>query len=360
VVIRYRTIFVARKISAGREHTCALRPSGAVSCWGGGFSGQLGNDSFAFNQPRPVAVKNLNDAIDISAGSSHTCAIRKGGQAVCWGNGFPYGQIGDGDNSSRGVPTNVVDLSDAQQISAGGFSSCAIRATGAALCWGDGARGQLGTGNFAERNTPGSVLGLNDAGSISVGQYHACAIRPARSPVCWGDNFYGELGIGSSRNTRNSPAVVDLGPAESLSAGNGHTCAIAKDNNRVLCWGRGSDGQLGNGSEQDRSAPVELVPDLTGARNVSAGARHSCAVETDGRAVCWGRGIAGQLGYGGFASSSSPVSVPGTGFRDIAAGENHTCALRRSGEVLCWGKGSEGQLGNGSLASSPVPVAVGP
>jgi len=32
VVIRYRTIFIARKISAGREHTCALRPSRKRAC----------------------------------------------------------------------------------------------------------------------------------------------------------------------------------------------------------------------------------------------------------------------------------------------------------------------------------------
>jgi alpha-tubulin suppressor-like RCC1 family protein len=360
VVVRYRTIFVAQKISAGREHTCALRPSGKVSCWGGGFSGQLGNDSFAFNQSRPVFVKNLNDAIDISAGSSHTCAIRQGGQAVCWGNGFPYGQLGDGDNSSRGVATNVVDLVDAKKISAGGFSSCAIRASGAALCWGDGARGQLGTGNFADRNTPGNVLGLGDATSISAGQYHACAIRQAGNTVCWGDNFYGELGIGSSRNTRNSPAIVDLGPAESVSSGNGHTCAIAKDRSRVLCWGRGSDGQLGNGLNGDRSVPVELLPDIAGARSVSSGGRHSCTVSTDGAAFCWGRGADGQLGYGGLSSSNSPVAVQGRGFRDISAGENHTCALRRSGEVLCWGRGSEGQLGNGSFSSSGLPLVVKP
>ena len=76
---------------------------------------------------------------------------------------------------------------------------------------------------------------------------------------CWGDNSKGQLGDGTTVQ-RQTMTAVDLGigrTAISISAGQGHTCAILDDAS-LKCWGDNSDGQLGDGTTFDSSAPVDV------------------------------------------------------------------------------------------------------
>src|SRR6185369_16808419 len=89
-------------VAAGYGHTCALLRTGQVKCWGLGGAGQLGNPSAFGPAPsivlEPVTVTGLDDAVGLSAGSFHTCALRANGQVVCWGEGRD-GQLGNGADS---------------------------------------------------------------------------------------------------------------------------------------------------------------------------------------------------------------------------------------------------------------------
>lgn len=113
------------------------------------------------------------------------------------------------------------------------------------------------------------------------------------------------------------------------------------------------------------SAPAAAVVPAKRYTQVSVGFRHACARGSDGTAICWGTGGAGQLGDGGtVARADQPVVVrkAGTALADssisqIAAGQYSTCAVA-GGKAFCWGEGSAGQLGNGAETDSPVAVAV--
>jgi alpha-tubulin suppressor-like RCC1 family protein len=93
--------------------------------------------------------------------------------------------------------------------------------------------------------------------------------------------------------------------------------------------------------------------------SVSAGSSHTCAIDENGNAWCWGGNRFGQLGDGSTDASVSPRQVAGGNrWRQIAAGNSHTCGVTGDGTVWCWGGNFAGKLGNGSTDSSPVPVKV--
>ena len=142
-------------ITAGAGHTCALRADGTVGCWGRNFEGQLGDGTTA-NRLTPVTVTGLTNAVAITAANFHTCALRADGAVRCWGdNGV--GQLGDSSTTDRLVPVAVSGLSNVVAVSAGGASTCAVRVDGAVLCWGANGNGQLGDGTTTDRRTPVEV-----------------------------------------------------------------------------------------------------------------------------------------------------------------------------------------------------------
>ena len=100
---------------------------------------------------------------------------------------------------------------------------------------------------------------------------------------------------------------------------------------------------------------------------VSAGNIHTCALQNNGRAVCWGAGDSGQLGKSGTSISTRPQNVltlenldflPLEDMKQISAGDEHTCALKIDGGVVCWGKGGYGRLGNGSYTNRQTSQKV--
>jgi len=90
---------------------------------------------------------------------------------------------------------------------------------------------------------------------------------------------------------------------------------------------------------------------------VVAGGVHSCGLTTDGRALCWGGNLYGQLGDGSTTDHIQPVAVAGgRTFSSLQAFGSHTCGRTPGGEVLCWGYNVDGQLGDGTRENRTVPT----
>jgi alpha-tubulin suppressor-like RCC1 family protein len=306
---------------------------------------------------------------------------------LCWG-GNELGEVGDGTGARRGGPSRPVTavrwLSDAAAVTAGYMRTCALRATGAALCWGNGAVGALGADQPAsDFPNPVAVTGLRDAVSLASASLHSCAGRAQGGVVCWGVNHSGQLGDAVTRHAgcpwprpfvedcSAVPVPVEL-PCDVEELGLGgpcgglHSCARQRSG-AVLCWGRNAEGQLGDGTRDPRWAPVPVVG-LTDAMELAVGGFHTCARRATGAVVCWGRNDEGQLGDGTLVGRVTMVAVAGLDdATEIAAGELHTCARRRGGGTVCWGNNQAGQLGDGHLLHracsihgdcNPTPVAV--
>jgi Regulator of Chromosome Condensation (RCC1) repeat protein len=131
----------------------------------------------------------------------------------------------------------------------------------------------------------------------------------------------------------------------------------------VKCWGYNASGQVGDGTYDERHAPVAVSGMSSGIEDVSAGVEHTCALTTEAAVKCWGENTSGELGVGFDPfTSPTPLSVTGldSGVSAISAGYLHTLALLDDGGLRAWGNGIEGQLGNGIpnvSVGTPQPVS---
>jgi alpha-tubulin suppressor-like RCC1 family protein len=194
---------------------------------------------------------------------------------------------------------------------------------------------------------------------IDGGEYHTCAVTLDGAAKCWGYNNLGQLGDGTQSNRSLITAVSGLSSGVvDISAGHGHSCAVLS-NGTVRCWGRNDWGNLGNGTNQRSLTPV-TVTGIDNAVKVVALAHASCALLSTGGVKCWGHGGYGELGHGSTASSWTPVNVVGlaSGVTKIAGFEIHMCAVTSAGGVKCWGHGEHGRLGDGGFVSRSSPADV--
>lgn len=136
---------VVSQLAAGTHHSCAVVEDAGVLCWGNNSHGQLGDNS-TDDRSHPVPVQNLGGAVlGLAAGLRFSCALEISGGVQCWGyNGV--GQLGTGNLADSHAPGTFVQLlGDAVQISAGLRHACALLASGSVACWGSGDAASLAT-----------------------------------------------------------------------------------------------------------------------------------------------------------------------------------------------------------------------
>ncbi|MBN2084619.1 MAG: hypothetical protein JW748_05290 [Anaerolineales bacterium] len=349
-------------IAVGWANTCALDlTGGGIRCWGLNGGGQLGDGTFD-DSLSPVEVDGpASGRISVAVGGGHVCALSAAGGVKCWGRN-DRGQLGSGTAADRNTPIDVAGLpEEIIAITAGKEHTCALTVLGGVKCWGANGSGQLGDGTTSDSGKPVDALGLSEnASAIAAGSGHTCALLRGGAVKCWGSNKYGQLGDGT-REERAVPVDVTglAAGADSIAAGGSHTCAIVSGG-QLKCWGWNAYGQLGDSTPTDRNTPVDVRWLAGTPAFVSAGADYTCAILRAGNLRCWGNNEFGQLGDGTAAVRHTPVNVQGLKGKVLllAAGYYTACAVTADGRMMCWGNNLYGQLGNGATANSSLPVAV--
>lgn len=347
----------APRLALGGPHSCALKLDGTVACWGRNDHGELGNDEFSTATPpglaEAVPVTGLDGVAAISSGLYHSCALLDDASIACWGAGYA-GQLGDDDfhMNDAGVATpQVVALEGVKQVGAAGENTCALLLDGTVQCWGANLFGQLGNDSTDDSALPVAVQGLSGVAKLAVGRFQTCALMDDATVQCWG---YGGVNGGSSINVLTATPIAGITGATDLVAGDSFACAVVAGG-AVRCWNEGDVGQLGDGMSNDSNTTPVDVAGLSGVVQLSAGARHVCAIDTQQAVWCWGDGEFGQLGDGvahnGFPNFvTEPVAAELlSDVVEVACGADHTCVRTSSDEVLCLGLGAHGQLGDGGF-----------
>lgn len=277
----------ASTIVAGGNHTCVLT-GGDVWCWGQNSEGQLGDGT---RTDRNTPVRVLKNVTDITAGLDYTCAVMVYGQVMCWGNN-DQGQLANRSTSDSTIPTLAELITGISNVDAGQNKSCGITSTGLLRCLDKGSSQNLGaivpvTGQSTEARLDvavnrfgSSVLALNSDGTLVVfnagifqavtdikqakdidsGLGYMCALLVDGTVKCWGSNNYGQLGINSQANSSTPKLVLHISTAWQLAVGKNHACVMIASStpgtNDIQCWGLNTDGQLGNGTNENSLIPV--------------------------------------------------------------------------------------------------------
>jgi alpha-tubulin suppressor-like RCC1 family protein len=274
------------QVSAGSDHTCALRDDGVVECWGDNTYGRA---------PATRAASS-GSFVEVAAGGLHTCALRDDGVVECWGNNGA-GEAPATKSAASGVFT---------QVDAGTDHTCAVRSDGVIECWGNN---NLGKAPATKTAASGTFT------QVSAASTYSCARRDDGVVECWGND-----GSGQAPPTKTAAASAFT----QVSGGSLHTCA-RRDDGVVECWGSNSGGR----------APATRTAASGEFTEVGSGVSHTCALRNDGVIECWGSNLYGQ-------APGAKTAAAGT-FTQLSAGANHTCAVRSDGVVECWGSNTDGE-----------------
>ena len=398
---RFRAFQDVAKVSCTGYGVAAVKTDGSLWTWG--RKDLLGRSIEEEGDCTPTKI--LDNIADVALGEHFGMALSKDGSLYTWGN-----LLGNGTENSSDTPIKIMD--GIASISAGSVSAAAIRTNGALLTWGDNICGQLGIGTTDTALSPQMVM--SGVSQVYMGHSHCGAVKADGTAWMWGDNRTGELGDGTHTaktspvkildhcryisangpyyDTRWSCAVSDTGAllawgarswiwgaahngiasnsvtepqkimenVKSFAAGYKHSAAVTSDGT-LWTWGFNKWGELGDGTTEWRSSPVNIMTQVdkvslggNGTGSADPGS-FSAAIKTDESLWTWGSGEGGQLGTGLTSDSLSPVKIMDS-VRDVSLGENSGLAIKTDGSLWMWGSG---YAGNGEgYAEYATPVKV--
>jgi len=273
------------------------------------------------------------------------CMVAANQSVYCWGRNNE-GQTGSAPVTVQSSPVQIPGTETYRSVVTGGRHSCALTSADfAARCW--GLAGVLGTSPPPVAGTAVAVDGNHSYGVLAIGIFTTCGLTRGNvsQTFCWGVNDRAQMGNGSTGavgNTIGSGPIAQNGlPFRDADLDLLNGCAV-NSGDQLFCWGSAVNGVTGVGvidASVIHTSPQRVAPGVRW-REVRVSQRHACALTNAGQAACWGRDLAGNLGFGVAAGEAQgePTDVaPEVRFLMIRTGESNSCGLTDQAEFYCWG-----------------------
>jgi hypothetical protein len=343
----------ATALAIGDLHACAIA-DGAIRCWGSASRGQLGAGG-SYLHARPVRVPGVTDAVQFDASTVQACALRRTGAAVCWGQSLDE----SAKLESRFAPRAVELPSDTQALSAAGLSSrdrgrvqpMCVRRTAS--------KGWTCLSSHGWQPTHGPEAPADSLPGVKLRQLSRdgrCGIDTQGHLVCAQASAVG------TTHARAAPPTPIASRQRFVEAASGlfdgpHAAVCGRTvEGRVACF------HVDDGPGAEPLAAPSLAA-LTGVTQLAAAGHGddsvACALTAAGAVSCWGDGRFGQLGSAPPPSRLQAVSIGGLpAVVEIAVGGLFVCARTAGGEIYCWGSNRDGTTPDGAPGTSAVPLAV--
>lgn len=184
-------------VSCGNSNTFAIKKDKTLWAWGLNDKGQFGNDSTKIFNKKPRQIGNDKNWLQISAGVNHTLALKQDSTLWGWGQNTYY-QLGDGGAADQLKPKKL-HTKKWKSISAGNYFSLAIDSKDSLFSWGANHKGQLGTGNTFYYNSPRYIDG--ESKIISAGYDYSVIVKKDNHVYSFGDNSIGKAAMGENKSS---------------------------------------------------------------------------------------------------------------------------------------------------------------
>ena len=343
--------------------------------WGWGYNSnrELGVDDANIRCTPVTTSAGGANWKSVASSSAHTAAIKTDGTLWNWGDNLNGGLGINVEGGTRPTPlTTFAGGTNWKQVACGGRFTAAIKTDGTLWSWGANSYGQLGTNDTTIRPTPVTTFaGGTNWKQVACGNQHTAAIKTDGTLWGWGRNSEGQMGRGFSNSSLAAPVTTFAGGTnwKQVACGQRHTAAIKTDGT-LWTWGNGPNGQLGNNvSGNNRDSPVTTFAGGTNWKQVACGYYLTAAIKTDGTLWTWGNGSDGNLGNFTQNQVLTPITTfaGGTNWKQFAADgawQNNFTAIKTDGTLWTWGNNRNGQLGInsagiGNLRCTPVTTFAG-
>ena len=306
----------------------------------------------------PALAAAQTDTPRIAFGTRHAVALRNNGDVVTWGGNVGC-QLGRRAGNRDATPGLV--LRNVKEIAAASDHTLALASDGKVYGWGTGGAA-IGTGEYDQCEGPALVESLADKviAHIATGYDFSVAVTADGNVYCTGDNSMGQCPVGRGGTTAFAlvPIAELSGKVVAVAAGSFHTLALLRDGT-VYAFGRGRDGQLGNGRSANGQSAVS---ELTNVTAISAGTWHSAAVRADGSVWVWGNNQRSQMCDGATANRTVPTRVEtlpaDVKAAGVAAGSHATLIRAANGALYGCGDNQFGALGTDKPPVVPKPALI--
>ena len=339
--------------------------------------GKLGHGDVHLNRLFPTIIEGLVgfDIVRVASMSTYAVALDSAGAVYVWGTG------GSASVSNAAVKSDIVPQilealplkSKVVDVSCGLGHALFLVDEGKVYSWGNGGNGRLGLGDLHDRTEAAAVseLANETVSMIQCGASHSMALTKTGRVYSWGKNTQGQCGQGTNEDILR-PTVVSKIEGKNivqLAAGWEHSLALTAEG-RLFSWGCGyKDSRrgiippvLGLGNNDCRLNP-ELITSIESIRivKVTCGWDHCIALDSKGKTLSWGSGQNGKLGHGTEENISVPCYIPSLEnlcVVSIAAGCEHSAAITDDGSIMSWGHGDGGRLGHGDNNQCFTPTKI--
>ena len=274
------------QVSLGGDEIAAIDSDKNLWIWKQGHVWNITEDK----PYTPVKLKK--NITQVSMGDNHGGAIDTDGNLWMWGDN-QYGQLGNDTHENSSQPVKVKE--NVTQLSLGFGNSGAIDKDGNLWMWGNNESGQLGDGTTISSAIPVKIKG--NVSQVGLGDFCSAALDKDGNVWIWGS------WPGLFASTPNS--LDDMGKIQRISIGGGHGGAIDTDGN-LWMWGVNGYGQVGDGTEDDRSIPIKVLKNV---KQISMGSNHSGAIDKDGNLWMWGGNQGGQIDEVSYRNIPNPVNI---------------------------------------------------
>ncbi|MES2258775.1 MAG: Ig-like domain-containing protein [Pseudomonadota bacterium] len=352
-------------VTAGGNFTIARKADGSLFEWGRNLFGQLGDNTTTDRATPALVVGAVTSWKMVAGGEQHTLAVRSDGTLWAWGYNHD-GQLGDGTTADKASPVRIGTKTDWVYVAAGKAHSFAINKAGGLFAWGNNFSGQLGDGTVVPKLVPTQIIAPANAvwATIAAGETHSVGRLTNGTMYLWGGNESGQTCAAASATPVLTPTALPLTWVE-VAAGARHTAAIRADGTLWTCGSNGS-GQLGTLGPLPISSPLQppqpfpwQVGTATNWARVAVGASHTLAVKADGTLWGWGSNSNGQVGNNSARDVTAPqqIGIANT-WVAVTAGLRHSFGMQSDSTLWGWGSDEFGQQGDGNTTTVAVPAPV--